>query len=213
MVRVSRGYIPDRSRVKSIRKKRSSLRIRPFTVGSCPGAQHGQTAASARPGCRTARQTCESALQKSRWDTGGGCVQALNRGADSSPCVSRIRGGGSPRRAARGHEPVVPSLCPPLRRRHETGLNRYGVQLGPWSMQVDALFIAFEIAVPSVPAAIAKPAAIIASSRAYSAAAAPPSSRQKRVRKPTEPLILVLPLYPPAGYIGRSAYLTHGSAN
>ncbi len=105
-------------------------------------------------------------------------------------------GGGSPGQAARGYEPVVPSPSPPLRRRHETGLNCYGEQLGPSLMQFDALSIALEIAEPSVPAATANPAAIMASNSAYSAAAAPPSSRQKRARKPTVLVILDLPLYP-----------------
>lgn len=58
----------------------------------------------------------------------------------------------------------------------------YGEQLGPASRQLEALVIAFEIEVPSVPAAMARPAAIIASNRAYSAAAAPLSSHQKRER-------------------------------
>jgi hypothetical protein len=53
-------------------------------------------------------------------------------------------------------------------------------------MQFDALSSAFEIAEPKVPAAIAMPAATIASSNAYSAAAAPRSSREKpeKLEKP-----------------------------
>ena len=63
-------------------------------------------------------------------------------------------------------------------------------------MQFDALSIAFEIAEPSVPAATAKPAAIMASNSAYSAAAAPFSSRRKRARKTPDFVLLDLPLYP-----------------
>jgi len=46
-------------------------------------------------------------------------------------------------------------------------------------MQLAASFIASEISEPNVPAATAKPAAIMAKRRAYSAAAAPLSSLQK----------------------------------
>jgi hypothetical protein len=64
-----------------------------------------------------------------------------------------------------------------------TGLKRYGEQSGPSAMQFEAFSIAFEIAEPSVPAATAIPAAIMASNNAYSAAAAPASSHQKRAIK------------------------------
>ncbi len=70
-----------------------------------------------------------------------------------------------------------------------TGLYYYG----PAVMSLDALFNAPEIAVPSVPAETAKPAAIMASNSAYSAAAAPFSSRRKRARKAPDLIILNLP--------------------
>jgi hypothetical protein len=60
-------------------------------------------------------------------------------------------------------------------------------------MQFDALSMAFEIAEPSVPAATAKPAAIMASRSAYYAAAAPFSSHKNRARKAPDFLILNLP--------------------
>ena len=69
------------------------------------------------------------------------------------------------------------------------GLKRYGLQFGPASMHEDALSMASEIEEPRVPAATAKPAAIMASKSAYSAAAAPLSSRQNRVRKRTDLVI------------------------
>ncbi len=60
-------------------------------------------------------------------------------------------------------------------------------------MQFDMLSIALEIAEPKVPAAIAMPAATIASSNAYSAAAAPRSSREKPRKNCKSPLMLYFP--------------------
>ncbi len=60
-------------------------------------------------------------------------------------------------------------------------------------MQSDALSKAFEVAEPSVPAATAIPDVIMPSSRAYSVADAPPSSCQKRDKRPAVLHIEYLP--------------------
>ena len=60
-------------------------------------------------------------------------------------------------------------------------------------MQSAPLFIAAAIAEPSVPAVTAMPAEIIASNKAYSAADAPASSRQKEARKQSDLVITEFP--------------------
>jgi hypothetical protein len=129
-----------------------------------------------------------------------------------SHVLPRHRGGGSPGQVARGpFLPVRAFVESAAATKARTGHNCYGEQLGPSLMQSDALSIALEMAEPNVPAATANPAAIMASNSAYSAAAAPFSSRQKRARKPTDLVIPDLPLYQLAKYIGRISYPMHGS--
>ena len=136
----------------------------------------------------------ESALPRAYQRTETNWLLANDCSADSPLDVSTgLGGGGSPGQAARGYEPAVPSMNPLSRRRHEPVIYYYGEHKGPSARQFDALSIAFEIAEPSVPAATANPAAIMASNSAYSAAAAPFSSRRKRARKAPDFIILDLP--------------------